>query len=214
MRQIYPISNHAYQLVGLLALSIVGACTENTDTRQVDAAVGAALREATTDTQAISSGELTATLDTYDNERGKHTLTDKMGLTGGTQATISRNHQPFVVIMPEDESYSIGIFNPDNKEEMIANISIDTGTGHLTSISYSSRSADGDWFNATDGNVDGQPETIIVYDREDMSRVWLQDGWRPIVKQDGIAGVMLDGQWHRLSRDADTMQWDLLDSTE
>ena len=97
---------------------------------------------------------------------------------------------------------------------MIANISVDTGTGHLTGISYSNRSADGDWFNATDGNVDGQPETIIVHDREGMSRVWLQDSWRPIVKQDGIAGVMLHGQWYELDRDTDTRQWDLLDAAE
>jgi hypothetical protein len=145
---------------------------------------------------------------------GKHRLADNLGLTGGTSATISRNDQLLIVMMPLNGSYSISVFNPNNEEEMIANISIDAGTGHLTDISYSGRSEKGDWFNAFDGNVDGQPETIINYDSEEMSRIWLRDAWRLVVKQDGHSGVILDGEWHRVRRDPESMQFDLFETPE
>lgn len=203
-----------FLLASLTCLATVAACTNDPESERMEATIIAALHEAATESKVISSGEFTATLDTYDNVPGKHPIADNLGFTGGTSATISRNHQPFIVMTPEDGSYSIGVFNPNNKEEMIANISIDASTGHLTDISYSGRSTGGEWFNASDANVDGQPETIIVHDRESMSRVWLRDGWRKVVKQDGIVGVILDSQWHRVRRDPETKQWDLFDAPE
>ena len=109
---------------------------------------------------------------------------------------------------------SIGILNPANTKEMIANISIDAETGRLMDISYSGRSMDGAWLSATDGNADGQPETIIFLGEEGSARVWIRDTWRQVVKQDGHTGVILDGQWHRVRRDPETRQWDLFDGRE
>ena len=199
-----------FLLTGLCCLS--AACADDRDPGNVQADVVAALREATVESKQISSGELTATLDTYDKEPGKHPLADNLGLTGGTSATIWRNDEPLIVMMPEDGSYSIAVFNPKNKEEMLAHLDIDASTGLLTRISYFGRSNDGDWFDATDGNVDGQPETIVVYEKEGLSRIWVRDAWRPLVKQDGITGVTLDGRWYPVSRDPETRQWDLFDA--
>ena len=197
-------------LTGLSCL--LAACADDKDPGNVQADVVAALREATVESKQISSGELTATLDTYDNEPGEHPFADNLGLTGGTSATIWRNDEPLIVVMPENGSYSIAVFNPNNKEEMLAHLDIDANTGLLTRISYFGRSNDGDWFDVTDGNVDGQPETIIVSQGEGLSRIWVRNSWRPLVKQDGITGVILDGQWRGVSRDPQTKQWDLVDT--
>jgi hypothetical protein len=209
-----PMMKQVLLLTSLHCLSAVAAGADDVDMEQVEAAIIAAVHEAAVDSKVISSGDLTATLDTYDNVPGKHAFADSLGLTGGTSATISRNHKPLVVMMPGDGSYSIIVLNPNNKEEVIANISVDTSTGHLTHISYFGRSKTGDRIDAIDGNVDGQPETIIVYDREGMSRIWLRDAWRQVVKQNGNVGVILDGEWHRVRRDPESKQWDLFDTPE
>jgi len=202
--------------VGLPSLLVTACTSEDADDMDADQANGAFLEElakATEDSQSVTSGDLTVLLNTFDAQPGEHDLADNLGLTGRTSAFVYRNDKMFIAVLPSDESYYISVSDPEEADELLATIVLDSNTGLLTQISYSGVSDDGSKFTSTDFDVDGQPE-VILSGEDGKARIWLVDRWEQVVKQDGRRGVVLNGKWREVRRDHDTMQFELLETPE
>jgi hypothetical protein len=203
------------RFVKLASMSVIFALSSCSDRDEVvvdvDAEMAQRIAEAMDDIQVISNEEFRVQLITFDADESNNPHLAGLFPAGSSHINVFREGKLFLSVLPEapDGSYLIGLWNPV-EEKMVAVLETNAITGVPAKISYSGTSKEGVFFDTSDRNWDGQPDTILGGE-DGPTRIWLQDRWQEVVKKEGSLGVVIGGSWKKIARDKESNEYEFSD---
>ena len=195
------------KLASLIFISTIFACSGNSEV-DVESVIVKKITETINDIQEVSNKDFRIQLMTLGSNRDSDSFTDTLIPVEGSAVNVYRNEKLFLQIMPESAEglYLISLWNPI-EEKMISVWVTDVNTGVPHMLTYNGVTSEGIYFDATDRNWDGQPDTIL--ERESgQTRIWLQERWQKVVKTEGRIGVIVEGNWKPIQLNRKTNEYE------